>query len=332
MRKWIHLRAARVTSVTWLSAVLLRIALAGIGAVITRAGEAPMAMQPAAPAPSRAHEPLLEQFSASKAAEYLDKGAHALEKNCFACHSSYAYLLAAPVIAPRSPVHRQTRTALEQSVAALPAIEPSPQNAPDMRAVAAVMTAAVLAQHDAATTGRLHPLTRTALDRMWEFQQPDGGWKWAKLSAPPSEIDEHFGVTMAAIAVGAAPEKYALTPKAQEGLNRIRAYLRDHPPRTMHNRAMLMLAANRVDALMTDEQRRQTAADLFVLQRPDGGWAMAGLGDWQRPDGQAQHRLRDLRAACREWHSRRRSAGTQGRDLDEGPPACQRMLVHPLAA
>jgi squalene-hopene/tetraprenyl-beta-curcumene cyclase len=157
-----------------------------------------------------------------------------------------------------------------------------------MRAVAAVMTAAALAQHDAATTARLHPLTRNALDRMWDFQQADGCWTWAELNAPPSEIDEYFGVTMAAIAVGAAPEKYAATPKAQEGLKRIRSYLRDHPPRTMHDRAMLMLAAAHVEGLMTEEQRKQPTADLFALQRPEGGWAMASLGDWKRSDGQPQ--------------------------------------------
>ena len=31
-------------------------------------------------------EPLLAQFSAAKAAKYLEAGAHSLERNCFACH------------------------------------------------------------------------------------------------------------------------------------------------------------------------------------------------------------------------------------------------------
>jgi hypothetical protein len=42
--------------------------------------------------------------------------------------------------------------------------------------------------------------------------------------------------------------------------------------------------------LLDDASRRQTRADLFALQRPDGGWAMASLGDstWKRKDGTPQ--------------------------------------------
>ena len=49
-----------------------------------------------------------------------------------------------------------------------------PQEGPrwDAEVIAA---AAALAFNDAATTGKLHPLTRTALDRMWTVQQK--GWR-----------------------------------------------------------------------------------------------------------------------------------------------------------
>ena len=43
------------------------------------------------------------------------------------------------------------------------------------------MIAAVLAHNDAATTGKLHPLTHKALDRMWTVQREDGGWGLATL-------------------------------------------------------------------------------------------------------------------------------------------------------
>jgi len=280
--------AAAVTFTARAAMRLSCIVLAAICSVTAGAGAAQTTTQPATPAASRSDEPLLERFSASKASEYLDAGRHVAEKNCFACHGGYAYLLVAPIVSSRSPAHRETRLAMERSIEALPATDPIAMNASDMRPVEAVMTAAVLAQNDAATTARLHPLTRKALDRMWDFQQADGGWKWAKLNAPPSEMDDHFGVTMAAIGAGLAPERYALTPKAQDGLKKICGYLRDHPPQTMHNRAMLMLAAAHTEGLMTDEQRKQTTADLFALQRQDGGWAMASLGNWKRSDGQPQ--------------------------------------------
>lgn len=152
------------------------------------------------------------------------------------------------------------------------------------------MTAAALARDDAALRGTLHPLTRKALDRIWDLQRADGGWNWPKLNAPPSEIDDHFGVTTAAIAVAAAPEGYANTERAHQGLERVRNYLRAHPSANMHQRGMLLLAARHLQGLITDQQRKQTTSDLLALQQPDGGWCMAGLADWKRVDGKALDR------------------------------------------
>jgi squalene-hopene/tetraprenyl-beta-curcumene cyclase len=41
-----------------------------------------------------------------------------------------------------------------------------------------VATAATLAFNDSLTTGKLHPSTRTALDRMWTLQKRNGAWEW----------------------------------------------------------------------------------------------------------------------------------------------------------
>ena len=81
----------------------------------------------------------------------------------------------------------------------------------------------------AGEVGRRLPFTRKVLDRIWDLQGEDGGWNWVKKGSPPSEIDDHFGVTTAAIAVGTAPDRYADTPQAHKGLDRIRHYLREHP-------------------------------------------------------------------------------------------------------
>jgi squalene-hopene/tetraprenyl-beta-curcumene cyclase len=221
----------------------------------------------------------------SKATEYLDAGAHAHEKNCFACHATFAYLAARPAIATTTSTHRAARQALEEFAAKLAVAKLNPRETPPLRVAEAVMTAAVLAQHDAATQSKLHPLTRKALDRIWDLQRDDGGWNWVQRNQPPSESDDHFGVTMAAIAVGTAPDRYADTPQARKGLDRIRRYLREHPPATMHQRGMLLLAASCLEGLLGEEQRKQAIAGLFALQQPDGGWAMAGLGDWKRVDG-----------------------------------------------
>jgi squalene-hopene/tetraprenyl-beta-curcumene cyclase len=215
----------------------------------------------------------------------LDAGAHSHENHCLACHGTFAYLAARPAVGAMTATHRQTRRTMEEFAATLAEEKLSPRETPSLRVSQAVMTAAVLAQYDAVIPRKLTPTTRKVLDRIWDLQRDDGSWNWVKQGTPPSEIDDHFGVTMAAIGVGTAPDRYADTPRARKGLERICRYLSEHPPTTMHQRGMLLLAAGCVKGLLTKEQCKQTIADLFALQQSDGGWAMASLGDWKRADG-----------------------------------------------
>jgi len=235
------------------------------------------------PGPNRPDEPYRDEFSLAAAVRFLDAAALSWQKQrrCFACHSNYAFLMARPAISHDVPAHRQIRQAAEH-------LATHPR---DKRywVTEAVMVASVLAQNDAATTGKLHPATRFALDRMWTAQREDGGFTWLDDNEPPSEIDDHYGVTMAAIGAGIAPQRYAQTPAAREGLEKIRGYLRSHPPENMHHRAMKMLASLYVDRIMTDEDRREVVDGLFALQKPDGGWNLATLGaNWKRSDGSSQ--------------------------------------------
>lgn len=232
--------------------------------------------------PNRADEPFIEKFSFSAAVRFMDSAALTWQKErrCFACHSNYAFLLARPAVTHKVPVHKTIRSALEH-------LAENPRR-PRYWVTEAVMVASVLAQNDAATTGKLHPSTRKALDRIWAAQREDGGWTWLDDNEPPSEIDDHYGVTMAAIGVGVAPDKYSQTPAVQKGLEKIRQYFRNNPPANMHHRAMKMLASLYVDGIMTEAERQEVIKDLFVLQKRDGGWGLATLGNWKRSDGKEQ--------------------------------------------
>ena len=234
------------------------------------------------PGPNRADEPFIEEFSFSAAVRFMDTAALTWQKKrkCFACHSNYALLLARPAVSHEAPAHATIRSALEHLA----------ENPRQTRywVTEAVMVASVLAQNDAATTGKLHPSTRKALDRIWTAQREDGGWTWLDDNEPPSEIDDHYGVTMAAIGAGVAPDNYRETPAAREGLEKIRRYFRKHPPANTHHRAMKLLASLHVDGIMTDAERREVVEDLYALQKPDGGWGLATLGNWKRSDGQEQ--------------------------------------------
>ena len=217
--------------------------------LLLRANDAVTEENAVDPGPNRADEPLREKFSLPAAVRFLDAVALTWHKqhNCFACHSDYVFLLARPAVNPKTAAPTTTRQALEH-------LAENPRQT-DYGSTEAVMVASILAQNDAATTGKLHPTTRKALDRIWTLQREDGGWTWMKNNEPPSEVDDHYGVTMAAIGVGMAPDGYRKTPAAQKGLEKIRQYLRNNPPANMHQRAMMLLASLRVDGIMTEAER-----------------------------------------------------------------------------
>jgi squalene-hopene/tetraprenyl-beta-curcumene cyclase len=147
-----------------------------------------------------------------------------------------------------------------------------------------VATASTLAIHDAQSTGKLHELTRQALDRMWTLQREDGSWNWNKHELPPQEFDEYFGVAFAALGVGLAPEGYARGESAREGIARLKQYFQQNPPPNLHHKLWLLWASRNLDGLMTSAERRQTINTVLALQRSDGGWNLPSLGDWKRLD------------------------------------------------
>lgn len=234
----------------------------------------------AAPSANKANEAISKEVSLEKAAHFLDSAALTWQKDrkCFTCHTNFAYLYARPAISADITAHQQVRAFAEELVQ-----KRWEDQGPrwDAEVVAA---AAALAFNDVATTGKLHAATRTALDRMWTIQKDDGGFSWLKCDWPPMESDDHYGVTLAAIAVGVAPDEYASTPAGQKGMEGIRRWLKANAPPTLHHEAMLLWANSYVPDLITAEAKSATIQKLKALQKPDGGWALATLGDWKRGD------------------------------------------------
>src|SRR5262249_22440851 len=157
------------------------------------------------PPKNSATEPLAKAFSYDKGAEFLDAAAvnwsHA--RKCATCHTNVVYLLARPALkAKDSPAEAYVRKFFEGRVDKW---DPADKRSKSSRDTEAVVTAVALAFHDAQTTGKLHPTTRKALDRMWTVQQKDGAWSWLKCVWPPMEHDDYFGAAFAAVGVGAAP-------------------------------------------------------------------------------------------------------------------------------
>ncbi len=269
-----------------IGAGVLWVAIAAMIPIVRSAG---LRAEEASPAAGKVDEspaePIAPMVSMERTARYLDETSLAWtrEHKCGTCHTNYPYLFARPALNEfTSPAMAEVRGFFEKRVAHWDDKVKSAKPRWDAEVVA---TAAALAVNDAATTGKLHPLTRQALDRVWKVQKPHGGFDWLKCDWPPYEHDDYYGAIVAALGAGHAPEGYAQSPSAQAGLTRLRDYFAHNPPPDLHHATMLLWASTRLDGVMTAEQRSKTLARLREIQRPDGGWNLPSLGGWKRRDG-----------------------------------------------
>lgn len=225
-------------------------------------------------------EPMAAEFSAENAAHYIDRAAliWQKQKKCATCHTNMGYLFARPALAGVLPDSGEVRAFYEDYRKVRWATKPPTET----QGFWPIVVGAGLTFNDLQTTGKLSPVAREVLELMWTVQRADGGWKWPDCDYAPMEIDDHYGATVAALVVGLAPDGYAETEKAKAGLDKLRGYFKNDPPKSLHHRAMLAWCSVRVEGIRTPEQRDETLAELLALQLDDGGWSTAGfLTDWK---------------------------------------------------
>ncbi len=223
---------------------------------------------------------------------------------CISCHTGLPYALARPVLRGSQEKSQAERILLDSVTRRVQMWKKVSPYLGDKNAglnTESVINALVLASEDA-PKGRMSETTREALRIMWTLQRTSGdfagAWPWANFGNEPWEApdSEYWGATLAAAAVGIAPEGYSKQPQIQEGLKALKSYLirgeRDQSP---INRLALLWADAKAPGLLTHDRRAAILADILARQRSDGGWNTPSLltSSWRRHDGRAQDEKSD---------------------------------------
>jgi squalene-hopene/tetraprenyl-beta-curcumene cyclase len=152
------------------------------------------------------------------------------------------------------------------------------------------MNALVLARRDAAA-GRMSDEGRAALGYMWALQMKtgpnSGAWTWLNFGYDPWESPNspYLGASLAALAIGDAPNGYTASAEIHDNLELLRGYFRrEFDKQMLINRVMGLWASSRVPDLLTDDQRKATIDAALAKQQDDGGWSTAALGTYKRVD------------------------------------------------
>ena len=271
-----------------------------------------------APCPDQSETKAANSWDQRAAAAYLDqragwwmewpKAARDHETFCVSCHTAVPYALSRPALrkalAEKAPSVNERRLLdnVTKRVRLWKEVAPFYSDADrgvhktvESRGTESVLNALILASNDA-QNGQLSNDTRTALDNMWAEQQTTGdragSWRWLRFGNEPWEADDsnYYGATLAAVAVGIAPEYYRARPEIQNNVKMLREYLnRECAAQTTINRVVLLWASAKVPGLLEPEQQRVIINEVLGKQQADGGWSLSSLvGRWKREDGTPQ--------------------------------------------
>jgi squalene-hopene/tetraprenyl-beta-curcumene cyclase len=253
-------------------------------------------------------------WDARAAASYLDgratfwttwpNAARDHDTFCISCHTTLPFAIARPVLrgvlGEKAPGTAESRIFDNLLTRARGYKEMEPfypdqtrgiPKTSESRAIESVMNALVLATRDA-ESGRLSADTKTAFAVMWPLQMKtgpqNGAWTWLNFGYEPWESPNsaYFGASMAALAIGTAPEAYASSADIQDNLKNLRGYFqREFDKQSALNKLMALWASGRLPGLITPEQRASIVEEAFAKQLADGGWSTAALGAYERKDG-----------------------------------------------
>lgn len=193
------------------------------------------------------------------------------------CHTSFASLIARKHLDAVMPATDAARTAIEERVRAAVRDDATPfygtagsSRARQSRGTESVLNATALILDDRGTQSEI---ATTAIAQMWSTQRSDGGWDWLDFGLKPWEAGEDWGLAMAALAAGNAPDasrvdnvkRLARLVERRLGSTRL--------PVSLHDRAALLWASGSLRELLPRKAIPNIASAIAATQRADGGFS-----------------------------------------------------------
>ncbi len=226
---------------------------------------------------ARSDEPLRKEFSLEAARDYLANGNRAWteQRSCVACHTNGTFMQFAPALPAvfgEDEVGRE-RDFFVKELARL-ADQPLASLQKGLQPTQLAYLAHGLVSWDAHGNQPLSDETRQALDLMLSAQSEDGSFR--NMSCwPPFESSEYQGATVAAIALGMAPEYLAqMGPAQRKAVDRLKQYLQTTEPPHDYARVLLLWAGSQWEGLVDEPEKQQLVEMILSHQKQDGGWSM----------------------------------------------------------
>lgn len=239
---------------------------------------------------AEASEPTVPAASVAKASHFLETWSlkWTRQNKCGTCHTNLAHVMAEPFLVERNKAaEKEIRDSLFDFLASYNPgeVPPEQQRANNNILWNRLVIASIFAVSDGEAGAPQDPRTLARFDQIWAMQNADGSFNYPRKALPFLEDDKYYVMTMVSVAAGYLPPEHLKTAAVAHGLNQLNHYLATTTPPNQHDELVLMRASLKAPGLMSDAGKADLISRTLALQKADGGWAVASLGNWPREDG-----------------------------------------------
>jgi squalene-hopene/tetraprenyl-beta-curcumene cyclase len=242
-------------------------------------------------------EPITASYSAEKSIDFIERSVTRWQnrRKCVTCHTNGLHLMAGSQVTPRSRILSENRKFARKYLMGYVTGETKPHGGHGA-IEGLVASSSFLAIGEMISGETLHPDTAKGLDYIWTQLNESGAWKdWLKCHWGPFEVDDHFGVTLASLAISMSPQSYKSKPNVVDAYRKMKRFLETNKVSSLHQKGMLIWISKHDPTLVSEAEKNAWVAEIKSLQQMDGGWVLIHLGNeqWKREDSQPQSQKSD---------------------------------------